>query len=220
MINTRRVWRERLPHTCPQVDSGECVKVDWLLPVCIRTDTKTFYLFIYIFGQTLDFFMWYKRNCWTLVFSPHVDFLSADLMTLTSSCVLLALNQHRNTNNPAAGAPVSEGRDTSFTCHSAGLASGGQAGMSFNICVQFGYEIWTYIHLLFFLIVCFVFMHTDVFSLKVYRLLVQNQDISVNIQQKTLKDFGSVVIVVVMQDPVWWMCKTGSSGPRLQVSTG
>lgn len=62
---------------------------------------------------------------------------------------------------------------------SAGLASGGQAGTSFNICVQFGYEIWTYIHLLFFLIVCFVFMHTDVFSLKVYRLLVQNQDISV-----------------------------------------
>lgn len=24
----------------------------------IRTDTKTFYLFIYIFGQTLDLFMW------------------------------------------------------------------------------------------------------------------------------------------------------------------
>lgn len=56
---------------------------------------------------------------------------------------------------------------------SAGLASGGQAGTSFNICVQFGYEIWTYIHLLFFLIVCFV-LCTLMSS-----LLVQNQDISV-----------------------------------------
>lgn len=55
-------------------------------------------------------------------------------------------------------------------------------------------------------------MHTDVFSLKVYRLLVQNQDISVKTEYsaETLKDFGSVVIMVLMQDPVWWLCKTGT----------
>lgn len=134
-------------------------------------------------------------------------------MTLTSSCVLLALNQHRNTNNPPTGTPVSRVEThLSPVMVSAGLASGGQAGTSFNICVQFGYEIWTYIHLLFFLIVCFVFMHTDVFSLKVYRLLVQNQDISVKTEYsaETLKDFGSVIIMVLMQDPVWWLCKTGT----------
>lgn len=73
MINTR-VWRERSPHTCAQVDSAAS---------CLRIRTKTFYLFIYIFGQTAELCQ--------LIRWPHR--------------VLLALNQHRNTNNPPAGTP-------------------------------------------------------------------------------------------------------------------
>lgn len=78
---------------------------------------------------------------------------------MTSSCPF-GFKPTQKHQQPTGWDAVSEGRDTlSPVMVSAGSASGGQAGPSVNICVQFGYEMWTNSFII--LIVCLVFMHTD-----------------------------------------------------------
>lgn len=74
---------------------------------------------------------------------------------MTSSCPF-GFKPTQKHQQPTGWDAVSEGRDTlSPVMVSAGSASGGQAGPSVNICVQFGYEMWTNIHLRFLLSVWF-----------------------------------------------------------------